>query len=286
MQIGVVYPQSEVESEVAAIRAYGQGVDQTGYAHLLAYDHVVGADPKVHAPWTGAYDVDTTFQELFVLFGFLAGTTSLELVTGVIILPQRQTALVAKQAAQVDVLAEGRFRLGVGVGWNAVEYDSLGKDFGNRGRRFEEQIELLRLLWTERTVSFEGKYEQVPGAGIRPLPVQRPIPIWIGGRSAPAYRRMGRLADGWMPQMQPGPEFDEARRHIEEGAREVGRDLANLGLDARVNWAGDMGRFLAEVETWRTVGATHLSINTMKAGLTSVDEHLAVLARIASELGL
>src|ERR1700728_4509821 len=181
MQIGVVFPQTELGGDVGAVRAYAQGVEQLGFSHLLAYDHVVGADPAVHHGWNGPYNVDTTFHEPFVLFGFLAGISTLELVTGIIILPQRQTVLVAKQAAEVDLLTGGRFRLGVGLGWNAVEYEALGKNFGDRGRRMTEQIELLRRLFTQQSVTYEGADEQVVGAGISPLPAQRHIPIWIGG---------------------------------------------------------------------------------------------------------
>src|SRR4051812_35045517 len=191
MQIGVVFPQTEIGAAVEAVRTYATRVEELGFAHVLAYDHVLGADPEAHAPWNGPYDVRTTFHEPFVLFGYLAAITSLEVVTGVIILPQRQTALVAKQAAEVDLLTEGRFRLGVGVGWNAVEYEALGKDFTDRGRRVDEQIELLRRLWTETTVTYEGGSERVTGAGLAPMPVQRPIPVWIGGQSEPAYRRVG-----------------------------------------------------------------------------------------------
>src|SRR5687768_12853138 len=180
MQIGVVFPQTEIGAAVDDVRAYGLRLEELGLAHVLAYDHVLGADPAVHSPWTGPYDVHTTFHEPFVLFGYLAAITSLELVTGVIILPQRQTALVAKQAAEVDLLTRGRFRLGVGLGWNPVEYEALGKDFRNRGRRSEEQVSLLRRLLSEPSVTFEGRHERVTGAGIAPLPVQRPVPIWFG----------------------------------------------------------------------------------------------------------
>src|SRR5258708_14783188 len=156
MNIGVVFPQTEIGADRGAIRSYAQRVEELGFTHLLAYDHVLGADPEVHRPWRGPYDVDTTFHEPFVLFGYLAAITELELVTGIIVLPQRQTALVAKQAAEVDVLTNGRFRLGVGAGWNAVEFDALGKDFATRGRRMDEQIELLRRLWIDQSVTFEG----------------------------------------------------------------------------------------------------------------------------------
>ena len=194
-----MFPQTEIGGDVGAVRAYGERVEELDFAHVLAFDHVLGADPAVHEGWNGPYDIDTTFHEPFVLFGYLAAITSLELVTGIIILPQRQTALVAKQAAEVDLLTGGNFRLGVGLGWNAVEYEALGADFSTRGRRSEEQVELMRRLWTERSVTHHGTYEHVTGAGLAPLPVQRPIPIWLGAASLPAFRRTGRLADGWFP---------------------------------------------------------------------------------------
>jgi probable F420-dependent oxidoreductase len=287
MRIGVVFPQTELGGDVGAVRAYGEAVQELGYAHVLAYDHVVGADPAVHEGWRGPYDVDTTFHEPFVLFGYLAAVTSLELVTGIIILPQRQTALVAKQAAEVDLLTGGRFRLGVGLGWNAVEYEALGKQFSDRGRRVDDQIELMRRLWTERSVSFEASDERVTGAGIAPLPVQRPIPVWFGGSSAPAYRRMGRLADGWFPQVSVGPLLDDARARVEVAAREAGRDPSTIGMEGRVNWTADgHDALLADVEGWRAADATHLSVNTMRADLATVDDHLSALRRVAEALGL
>ncbi|HXQ90074.1 MAG TPA: TIGR03619 family F420-dependent LLM class oxidoreductase, partial [Acidimicrobiales bacterium] len=186
MRIGVVFPQTEIGGDTGAVRAYAEQVEGFGFTHVLAYDHVLGADPTVHRGWAGPYDVDSTFREPFVLFGYLAGFTSLEFTTGIVILPQRQTALVAKQAAEVDLLCQGRLRLGVGLGWNAVEYEALGMAFSDRGKRVEEQVELLRRLWTERSVTFDGTYEHVTGAGLAPLPVQRPIPVWFGGQSPPA----------------------------------------------------------------------------------------------------
>ena len=284
MQIGVVFPQTEIGGDVAAVRHYAQAVEQLGYQHLLVYDHVLGADRDVHAPWTGPYDVHTTFHEPFVLFGYLAAITSLELVTGVIILPQRQTALVAKQAAEVDLLTNGRFRLGIGVGWNHVEYDGLGQDFTTRGRRSGEQVELLRRLWTEHTVTATVDGERVIGAGIAPMPIQRPIPIWFGAQSPAAYRRTGRLADGWFPQLQPGPELDEARAIIEQAARDAGRDPSTLGMDGRISWRGSADEVITRVDGWRAAGATHISINTMNAGLGSVDDHLAALSAVAAGL--
>ena len=282
MQIGVVFPQTEIGAAVADVRRYGTRVEELGFAHLLAYDHVLGADPEAHAPWTGPYDVRTTFHEPFVLFGYLAAVTSLELVTGVIILPQRQTALVAKQAAEVDLLTEGRFRLGVGIGWNAVEYEALGESFTTRGSRMSEQIPLLRRLWTEAVVTHVGAFDQVTGAGLAPPPVQRPIPVWIGGQSPPAYRRAGRLADGWFPQVPPGPKLDDATAIVAAAAEEAGRDPSTIGMEGRVSWSADgVGKLVDQAGRWRDAGATHLSVNTMNAGLGAVDAHLAVLETVA-----
>ena len=211
MQIGVVFPQTELGGDVGAVRAYGQAVEELGFGHVLAYDHVLGADPAVHQPWRGPYDVTTTFHEPFVLFGYLAALTTLELVTGVIILPQRQTALVAKQAAEVDLLTGGRFRLGVGVGWNPVEYEALGQRF-DRARSAARRAgrAAAARCGPSRRVTFDGEFDMVTGAGLSPMPIQQPIPIWFGGQSEPAYRRIGRLADGWFPQVRPGPDLDAA----------------------------------------------------------------------------
>jgi probable F420-dependent oxidoreductase len=286
MRIGVVLPQTEIGPTVGAVRAYGLGVQELGYQHVLAYDHVVGADPAVHDPWRGPYDIDTQFHEPFVLFGFLAGCTSLELVTGITILPQRQTVLVAKQAAEVDLLTKGGFRLGVGIGWNRVEYEALGEDFTTRGRRIEEQVALMRELWTERSVTFDGEFDRVTGAGIAPPPIRRPIPVWFGGRSPKAYERMGRLADGWFPLVPLGPELDEARGIVARSAESAGRDPGAIGLEGRVDWRGDGDEVSEVIEGWRAAGATHLTLNTMGAGLAHVDAHLEALATVAARLPL
>jgi probable F420-dependent oxidoreductase len=252
----------------------------------VAYDHVVGADPAVHVGWDGPYDVDTQFHEPFVLFGYLAACTSLELVTGITILPQRQTALVAKQAAEVDLLTGGRFRLGVGLGWNAVEYDALGQDFHTRGRRLEEQVGLLRSLWTTRSVTMTGEFDRVTGVGIAPLPIQQPIPIWVGGATPAAFRRAGRVAEGWLPMVQPGPRLDQALADVAAGAEEAGRNPDVILMEGRLDWRGDLDELIRRVEGWREAGASHLSINTMHAGLATVDDHLEVLGRVAAGLGL
>lgn len=289
MRIGVVFPQTEIGPRVEDVRRYAVTAEELGFAHLLAFDHVVGADPEVHAPWTGWYDVDSAFHEPMVLFGFLAAVTRMELVTSIIILPQRQTALVAKQAAEIDLLTEGRFRLGVAVGWNEVEYEALGQDFRKRGRRLDEQVPLLRRLWTERSVTFAGDFDRVTGAGIAPLPVQRPIPVWFGGYSPPAFRRMGRLADGWFPSsLQPGPDLDAALATIARAAEEAGRDPAAIGMEGRLNWRPDITADELQhiAGTWRAVGASHLSVDTMEQGLVSVDAHLEALAQVSEALSL
>jgi probable F420-dependent oxidoreductase len=284
MHIGVVFPQTELGGDVGAVRAYALRVAELGYHHVLAYDHVVGADPAVHAPWRGPYDVTTTFHEPFVLFGYMAAITELEMVTGIIILPQRQTALVAKQAAEVDLLTRGRFRLGIGLGWNAVEYEALGQDFTTRGRRVEEQVDLLRRLWTEPSVTYEGSFDRVTGAGLAPLPVQQPIPVWFGAQSERAYRRAGRLADGWFPQVRPGPELDEARQVVEQAAVAAGRDPALLGMEGRVSWRDSQEKLAEHAASWRDAGASHISVNTMGSGLRTVDDHLAALEAAAEVL--
>jgi probable F420-dependent oxidoreductase len=287
MQIGVIYPQTELPTDPDTVRAYVRRVEELGYSHLAIYDHVLGADPAVHAGWKGPYDVDTTFHEPLVFYGFVAAITQLELVTGIVVAPQRQTALLAKQAAEVDILSQGRFRLGIGIGWNPVEYEALGQDFSTRGEREEKQIELLRRLWTERSVTQEGKFDRITGAGLAPLPVQRPIPIWLGGVSPAAYRRMGRLADGWFPRLELGPDFDAARATIAEAAAEAGRDPTAIGMEARVSLgAGDAADLIRSAEGWRDAGATHLSVDTMGSGLPGLDAHLDALAKAAEALEL
>ena len=281
MRFGVVFPQTELGGDAGAVRAYAQGAEELGFTHLLAYDHVVGADPAVHTGWDRPYDVHTTFHEPMVLYGYLAAVTSMELVTNIIILPQRQTVLVAKQAAEVDLLTGGKFRLGVGIGWNQVEYEALGQDFSTRGKRLDEQVPLLRRLWTEPSVTFSGTFDQVTGAGLAPLPVQRPIPVWFGAQSPRAYARAGRLADGWFPQTAPGPELDQARQMVLDAAAEAGRDPSSLGLEGRVTWPNDQDKLAAAIRQWQEAGATHLSINTMGMGLKAVDDHLAALAKAA-----
>ncbi len=281
MRIGVVYPQTELGRDAGEVRELAQATEALGFHHLLAYDHVLGASTRTRPDWQGAYKLEDTFHEVFALFAFVAGiTTTLELATGVLILPQRQTALVAKQAAAVDVLSRGRLRLGVGTGWNKVEYDGLGQDFHTRGRRLEEQIALLRALWTEEEVTFAGRWDQIDHAGIRPLPVQRPIPIWIGGYAEVAVRRAGRLADGYFPGGQPWPVVEGHLATLRDELVKQGRDPASFPIEARLSLAkGDEESWASDARHWMELGATHLSLATMGAGCIGVVDHLALLRR-------
>jgi probable F420-dependent oxidoreductase len=288
VRIGVTFPQIEFGNDPIAIRDYAQAIEGLGYTHFLAYDHVLSADYTKRPHLRGSYDKDNPFHEIFVLLGYVAGqTTALELVTGVVILPQRQTALVAKQAAEVDILSGGRLRLGVGVGWNQVEYEGLDKSFDDRGARSEEQIALLRALWTQPIVNFQGRWEQITDAGINPLPVQRPIPLWIGGYVEATLRRVGRLGDGWFPWREPDDTMRAAVDRLRQYATEAGRDPDQIGLEPQLSlFRKQPEEWEPFVEGWRQLGATHLCVNTMNCGFTTPDEHLAAITQVAGALGV
>ena len=286
MRVGVAFPTVDIGADFAASRDFVQTADDLGYSHLRILDHVLGADPQFHPEVPAFYYTHESYiHEPFTLMAYLAAiTTSLELTTGIIILPQRQTALVAKQAAQVDVLSGGRLRLGIGVGWNPVEYEALNESFRNRGRRCEEQLELMRALWTQEVVNFQGRYHQVTHVGINPLPVQRPIPLWMGAGSRargpiPTDRvlsRVGRCADGWFPQFQSDdPQASAAIAKVRDAAIAAGRDPDAIGMEPRVNYSdGDPEFWQARAEEWRGMGASHFSVNTMSANLTTPDAHI------------
>jgi probable F420-dependent oxidoreductase len=279
MRLGVVFPQTEIGSDPGGVRAFAQAAEELRYDHLLAYDHVLGADVSERQDWPGPYSAEHQFHEIFVLFGHLAAVVpSLELVAGVLVLPQRQTALVAKQAAEIDILTGGKFRLGVGLGWNFVEFEALGEDFSNRGRRSEEQIDVLRRLWTQPVVDFDGRWHRIPSAGINPLPVQRPIPIWIGGSAEPAIRRTARLADGFFPQRPLEGGWPATMERLHGWAEEAGRDPGSIGIEQRIQVAeGTPDDWRAAAEEWRQLGATHLSVATMRGGLDA-DGHIRRIA--------
>jgi probable F420-dependent oxidoreductase len=286
VRVGVVFPQTEIGADPGGVREFAQVTQELGYTHLLAYDHVLGADISARADWPGPYTSEHQFHEIFVLFGYLAGVVpGLELVTGVLVLPQRQTALVAKQAAEVDILTGGRLRLGVGLGWNFVEFEALGEDFHDRGRRVEEQIELMRRLWTEPVVDFDGRYHRIPRAGLNPLPVQRPIPIWIGGSAEAAIRRAARLADGFFPQRPLDGGWPATMERFRGWVEEAGRDLNRIGIEWRIDVsAGTPDDWRAQAEERKALGATHLSIQTMRGGLDGPDAHIERIRAAAEAL--
>jgi probable F420-dependent oxidoreductase len=292
MKIGAIFPQTEIGTDAGAIAEYARAVEALGYDYLLAYDHVLGANTASRPGWKGPYTLDSTFHEPFVLFSYLAGvTTKIGFATGIIILPQRQAALVAKQAACLDVLSGGRLRLGVATGWNEVEYEALGVPFNERGARYDEQIQVLRALWTQPAVTFRGRFHTIPDAGINPLPVQRPIPIWMGGggdspltpksTGQKILRRIARVADGWIPMFQPGDRGTELWAQVQGFCREYGRDPATLGLEGRVTAqrAGEAG-WAEAFQGWQRFGASHAGVGTMGDGLRGPEAHLRRLEEV------
>jgi probable F420-dependent oxidoreductase len=283
VRVGAVFPQTESGADIGAIREYLQAVEQLGYRHLVAYDHVLGADTRTRPDWKGPYSALSSFHEPFVLFGFVAAITRLELAPAVIVLPQRQTALVAKQAAALDVLAGGRTRLGVGLGWNTVEFEALGMNFHDRNKRTEEQIALMRRLWTEPVVDFVGRWHRVDRAGLNPLPIQRPIPVWMGGSAELAIKRIARIADGWFAQHPPNENgiatFERFRGYL----RDAGRDPASFPIEGRVSIArikGGPDEWVVTARGFRDdLRCTHLEINTMGAGYATLADHVKALER-------
>jgi len=288
MKIGVVFPQTEFEPDPIAIRDYAQAVEGMGFTHMHAYDHVLGANPDRPGGLLGPYAYKDPFFEPFILFSYLAGLTrKIEFATGILILPQRQTALVAKQAATLDVLSNGQLRLGVGIGWNEVEYVALGENFHNRGKRMEEQVRLLRLLWTQPLVKFEGRWHNIPDAGINPLPIQRPIPIWFGGSDDRVLRRMAQLGDGWMPGTRPIEQMRLLLDKLAQYLAEAGRERASFGIDARLNLSQvGPGSWIDFLHTWKELNATHLTVNTMGCGYETTSAHIDALKRFAGMVGL
>jgi probable F420-dependent oxidoreductase len=278
MRLGVTFPQLVSGTDPIALRDFVQAVEGIGFDHLLIYDHVLGADPSGRPGWKGNYSHESLFHEPLVFLGYVASlTTRIELVTGVIVLPQRQTALVAKQAAAVDVLSGGRLRLGVGVGWNEVEFEGLNQSFGDRGARIEEQIEVLRALWATPVVDYHGKWHEIDRAGINPLPVQRPIPLWLGGWDDRVLRRVGRLADGWFPLRHPAEGWAATIERVRAYAREAGRDPSAIGIEPRYSLRGNPNDWRRAADEWRSLGATHLSVHTMESGLSKLDDHVTAI---------
>jgi probable F420-dependent oxidoreductase len=287
MRIGVVFPQTEIGADPSVVRDYAETAEGLGYKQLLAYDHILGAGLANRPEWRGAYSEKDQFHEIFVLFSHMAAITqSIEFVTGVLVLPIRETALVAKQAASIDVLSGGRVRIGVGVGWNEVESQAMNADFHTRGKRVEEQIEVLRLLWTKPVVNFQGRWHNIPEAGLNPMPVQQPIPIWVGGYTEAVLRRAARLADGYFPAARPPDQAREVVETFRAYAQEAGRDPDSLGLEPRISLRmGDASLMRQYIEAWRMMGATHLDIDTMGQGLKDA-QHIEAIRKAYDDLGL
>lgn len=286
MQLGAVLPHNEIGTDPGAIKAYAQGVESLGFSHLLLYDHVLGANPQRPGGFSGPYDKDTAFHEPFTTFAFIAAVTeSVEMVTNVLVLPQRQTALVAKQAAEVAILSNNRLRLGVGTGWNQVEYEALDVPFAQRGKRQQEQVELLRMLWQEDSLDFTGDFHRVNLASINPRP-SKPIPIWFGGAAEPLLERAARLGDGWMPLGGPGQASAEILATLKEKRVAAGLSWENFGVQAQAMYAGgDAQRWRTHADKWRDLGATHLAVRTDSAGLAGVDEHLRCMQEYQQAVG-
>ena len=276
MQIGAVFPHNEIGTDPGAIKAYAQGVEAMGITHLLIYDHVLGADPDREGGFRGPYDKDVAFHEPFTTFAFIAGVTDkIDLITTVMILPQRQTVLAAKQAAEVALLSNNRFKLGIGVGWNELEYVGLNETFNNRGRRQEEQVDVMRKLWSEDSLDYTGEYHRIDKASINPRP-SKTIPIWFGGSAPALLDRVARLGDGWIPLMGANDKAKACIDTIKQTREAAGLSFDNFGIQAQAQYAGGSPeRWRKHSEAWREMGCTHLAIATHNAGPTNVDGHLA-----------
>ena len=281
MEFGAIFPQIEVAGSPAAVRDYAVRAEALGYDYILAYDHILGANPDRAGGWRGPYTYQDPFLEPFVLFSYMAAVTErIGLATGIIILPQRQTALVAKQAATLDRLSGGRLRLGVGLGWNEVEYQALGQDFHRRGKRIEHQVPLLRALWTSELITWDDPAHHIPDAGINPLPIQQPIPIWFGGSADPALRRMARHGDGWIMTIRDPEAARPKLALIADALRAEGRDRAAFGIEAAIDYGdGDPTRWRGRLREWQALGVTKVAVNTMRSNLTWPAGHLDAIAR-------
>ena len=288
-KIGAVFPQTEIGNDPDGINQYVTAVESMGYDHILIYDHVLGASTANRPNWKGAYRLEDSFHEVMVLFGYISAiTTKIELATGILVLPQRDTALVAKQAAELDILSNGRLRLGVGIGWNDVEFEALNSEFTNRGARIEEQVSLLRELWTNELVTFKGKWHDLDDVGINPLPPQSPIPIWFGGAANAVMQRIGKMGDGWIyPGYSPFPDIQSKTMldSFKNSANQANRSISQIGIEKILSESEKPKEGWSDAGSlWMEYGATHLSINTMGANLTSINGHLNALESFINEI--
>ncbi len=278
MKIGVVFPQTEFGNDPAAIKAYAQAAESLGYSHILTYEHVLGANPDRPGGWQGPYTYEHPFHDPFVLFGYMAGVTErIEFITGILILPQRETAVVAKQAATLDLLCNGRFRLGIGVGWNKVEYVALNQDFHTRGRRLDEQLAVLQQLWSEPLITYHGNWHTIPDAGLNPRP-QRPIPLWFGGHADVVLQRVARLGDGWLPNFRQAAAAERSLAKLDAYLAENGRSRADVGIEPRLHYGpANPDEWHTTINGWRAAGATHITLNTMSCGFDTPDKHIEAI---------
>jgi len=278
MRFGVNLPMDATTVDPAALRDYAQAVEGMGYAYFLGPDHILAIDMtrRGSADYTAEMN---TFREPFTTLGFLAGCTStLVLGLGVLVLTQRQTALVAKQAAEVDVLSSGRLRLGVGVGWSQEEFRQLGVDFHSRGRMMDEQIQVLRALWTQETVTFHGRFHHISEAGINPLPLQRPIPLWFGGSADAVLQRAVQYGGAWLPERKPEPELRQRFDRVRALLGAAGRAPESLEIEGRIPLRSRSPEtWLADLALWRRLGATGVSVTTQNAGCRTIEDHIDLL---------
>ena len=288
MKLGLSFPQTEIGTDPIVIKDFLQAAEELGYDFVTFVDHVLGEEAPRGATFANKYTRDYMFHEVMVLMGYAAAVTQkIGLGTAVMILPQRQAVLVAKQAAEIDILSGGRLRLGVGLGWNKVEYDALGMTFGNRAKRFGEQIDVMRKLWSNRTVEYNGEFHKFESAGINPEPVQRPIPVWIGAMKEVAVRRAAAVGDGWFmfPRQDPSDEAQKMISVFRQSAAEAGKELDDLGINATVfaNQGAGPGEWREVMNEWGNMGANEFTFRTAESGLKNLDEHLQAIQGMAAE---
>jgi len=288
LKSSVVFPQIEIGNDPVLIRDFVQAVEEMGYDCLHIPDMVIGANPDRPEGIRGRYTFKSAHHEIFVLLGFVAATTkSIELATGILVLPQRPTVLVAKQAAEVDILSYGRLRLGVGVGDTDLEMQALGYDFTNRGKRIEEQVFVLRELWTKPLVSFQGRFHNIVDMGINPMPIQQPIPIWFGGDSDKVLRRMASLGDGWMLNRTYPSEATTVIDKIRKYLFEEGRDPDSFGIDIRINLSKHPRKTWKRlVEDWKKLGVSFIGVNTMGSGFQTLKKRLEAIKQFKEDTGI
>jgi len=286
MKIGIVYPQTEISPTPENLVEFAKGIESLGFDHIIAYEHVLGANPQRPGGWTGPYTNADPFWDPFTMFSFLAAITpSMSYATAVLILPQRQTALVAKQSACLDVLCNGKFRLGVGLGWNEPEYVGLGENFHNRGARLEEQIKILRDLWQKPLNIVDCKFHKIEDMGLNPLPIQKPIPVWMGGHVEKPIRRIARVGDGWFPGFKTVEDAVDALRWIQEEMDAAGRDPKSFGIEPRIPFGqGDGSLWKKTISGWQMVGADYFSLNSMGLGFSSIEEHLKAAEKFSKSI--